>query len=42
MFSSWVTHCMTDAGFSSIDDVMSVPATHTDSMESYSFAETFK
>ena len=42
MFASWVTHCMTDVGFSSLHDVMQVPAQHTDSMESYAFAETFK
>lgn len=42
MFSSWVTHCMTEVGFSSIRNVMSVPAEKTDSMESFTFAETFK
>ncbi|EPQ31057.1 uncharacterized protein PFL1_01246 [Pseudozyma flocculosa PF-1] len=42
MFASWVYHAMTDAGFSAIHDVHSVPADWTDSMESFTFAETFK
>ncbi|PWN51069.1 seven-hairpin glycosidase [Violaceomyces palustris] len=42
MFSSWVTHCMTDIGFSSISNVNQVPAQKTDSQESFTFAETFK
>ncbi|KAJ1043178.1 hypothetical protein NDA10_000906 [Ustilago hordei] len=42
MFASWVTHCMTDAGFSAIYDVNTSPATWMDSMESFTFAETFK
>ncbi|PWN88406.1 seven-hairpin glycosidase [Acaromyces ingoldii] len=42
MFSSWVAHCMTDVGFSSIQSVLEVPAMQSDSMESFVFAETFK
>lgn len=42
MFASWVTHSMTDHGFSSLNDVYEVPARKTDSQESYTFAETFK
>lgn len=42
MFASWVTHCMTDAGFSAIYDVNRSPADWADSMESFTFAETFK
>ncbi|SPO28194.1 related to Mannosyl-oligosaccharide 1,2-alpha-mannosidase IC [Ustilago trichophora] len=42
MFASWVTHCMTDAGFSAIYDVNRSPADWMDSMESFTFAETFK
>ena len=42
MFASWVTHCMTDAGFSAIYDVNRSPADWSDSMESFTFAETFK
>ncbi|CDU25238.1 related to Mannosyl-oligosaccharide 1,2-alpha-mannosidase IC [Sporisorium scitamineum] len=42
MFASWVTHCMTDAGFSAIYDVNRTPAGWADSMESFTFAETFK
>lgn len=42
MFSSWVTHCMTDVGFSSIQSVLEVPSVQSDSMESFVFAETFK
>lgn len=42
MFASWVTHCMTDVGFSAIYDVNRTPAGWTDSMESFTFAETFK
>ncbi|CEH17862.1 Mannosyl-oligosaccharide alpha-1,2-mannosidase and related glycosyl hydrolases [Ceraceosorus bombacis] len=42
MFSSWVTHCMTDAGFSSIYNVNAVPTQKTDSMESFMFAEVAK
>uniref|UniRef100_V5GLL7 alpha-1,2-Mannosidase n=2 Tax=Kalmanozyma brasiliensis (strain GHG001) TaxID=1365824 RepID=V5GLL7_KALBG len=42
MFASWVTHCMTDVGFSAIYDVTRTPASWSDSMESFTFAETFK
>ncbi len=42
MFASWVTHCMTDVGFSAIYDVTRSPAGWADSMESFTFAETFK
>ncbi|KAK0538717.1 hypothetical protein OC834_000309 [Tilletia horrida] len=42
MFSSWVVHSMTDHGFSSLASVYEVPASKTDSQESYTFAETFK
>ena len=42
MFASWVTHCMTPTGFSGIWDVNQVPASMTDSMESFAFAETLK
>ena len=42
MFASWVTHCMTESGFSGIYDVNHVPAAKTDNMESFAFAETFK
>lgn len=42
MFSSWVTHSMTNVGFSSLSSVFEVPAQQTDSMESFVFAETFK
>ncbi|PWN19063.1 seven-hairpin glycosidase [Microstroma glucosiphilum] len=42
MFSSWVTHSMTNVGFANIQDVNKVPAPLTDSMESFVFAETFK
>ncbi|KAJ9473897.1 putative Endoplasmic reticulum mannosyl-oligosaccharide 1,2-alpha-mannosidase (putative) [Pseudozyma hubeiensis] len=42
MFASWVTHCMTDVGFSAIWDVTRTPAGWSDSMESFTFAETFK
>ncbi|KAE8241831.1 hypothetical protein A4X06_0g7385 [Tilletia controversa] len=42
MFASWVTHSMTDWGFSSLGSVYDVPAYKTDSQESYTFAETFK
>jgi len=42
MFASWVTHCMTDVGFSAIYDVNRTPAGWADSMESFTFAETFK
>ncbi|KAN0059600.1 hypothetical protein ACQY0O_008167 [Thecaphora frezii] len=42
MFASWVYHCMTDVGFSGIGDIYSVPASWMDSMESFTFAETFK
>ncbi|SNX85278.1 related to Mannosyl-oligosaccharide 1,2-alpha-mannosidase IC [Melanopsichium pennsylvanicum] len=42
MFASWVTHCMTDAGFSAIYDVNRSPADWSDNMESFTFAETFK
>jgi mannosyl-oligosaccharide alpha-1,2-mannosidase len=42
MFCSWVTHSMTNVGFSSLSNVLQVPAMQTDSMESFAFAETFK
>lgn len=42
MFCSWVTHSMTNVGFSSLSNVLQVPAMQTDSMESFVFAETFK
>lgn len=42
MFASWVTHCMTEAGFSAIYDVNQRHASWSDSMESFTFAETFK
>ncbi|CAD6900004.1 unnamed protein product [Tilletia controversa] len=42
MFASWVTHSMTDFGFSSLESVYDIPAHKTDSQESYTFAETFK
>lgn len=42
MFASWVTHAMTKVGFANIQDVQSLPAMLTDSMESFVFAETFK
>ncbi len=42
MFASWATHCMTDSGFSAIYDVNRSPADWMDSMESFTFAETFK
>ncbi|UZJ52093.1 hypothetical protein CBS101457_001413 [Exobasidium rhododendri] len=42
MFCSWVTHSMTNVGFSSLSNVLHVPAMQTDSMESFVFAETFK
>jgi mannosyl-oligosaccharide alpha-1,2-mannosidase len=42
MFCSWVTHSMTNVGFSSLGNVFEVPAYQTDSMESFVFAETFK
>lgn len=42
MFSSWVTHAMTNVGFANIQDVNKVPAPLVDSMESFVFAETFK
>ncbi len=42
MFASWVTHSMTESGFSGIYDVNQVPVYKTDSMESFTLAETFK
>jgi mannosyl-oligosaccharide alpha-1,2-mannosidase len=42
MFSSWITHGLADYGISSLGNVLYVPVSQTDSMESYVFAETFK
>ena len=38
MFCSWVTHSMTTVGFSSLSNVLTVPAPQSDSMESFTFA----
>lgn len=42
MFSSWMTHALTEVGVSSIDNVMRVPPRKTDGQESFALAETFK
>ena len=42
MFASWMTHCLTRSGTSTIYDVNAVPVRHSDSMESFVLAETFK
>lgn len=42
MFASWMTHCLTRSGASTIYDVNAVPVRHSDSMESFVLAETFK
>ncbi|CAO1635355.1 unnamed protein product [Parajaminaea phylloscopi] len=42
MFASWATHAMTKVGFANVHDVQSLPATLSDNMESFVFAETFK
>ncbi|WFD01223.1 mannosyl-oligosaccharide 1,2-alpha-mannosidase [Malassezia yamatoensis] len=42
MFASWTTHGLVPTGISSIANVHRVPTIHTDSTESFTFAETFK
>lgn len=42
MFTSWMTHCLTESGISALSDVDTVPAPMTDSMESFTLAETLK
>lgn len=42
MFTSWVEHSLTDAGFASINNVYATTIRQSDSMESFVLAETFK
>lgn len=42
MFASWMTHALVPGGVSGIRDVHRTPVQHTDSMESFTLAETFK
>lgn len=42
MFASWMTHSLVTGGVSALGDVHRIPAVHTDSMESFTLAETFK
>lgn len=42
MFASWMTHGLLPAGISAIRDVDDVPVSYTDSMESFTLAETLK
>ncbi|WFD04474.1 mannosyl-oligosaccharide 1,2-alpha-mannosidase [Malassezia obtusa] len=42
MFAAWMTHGLVASGVSALHNVHNVPASHADSMESFTLAETFK